>query len=684
MQAAYTCSRSDVHRRNLYNNHSGVAEHGDAVLQKITTDLNNSFVLVFPRWVWRFLYGIFLSPIGYLLRKGKGRIVLDPSSPVLTGKDSGALNSFLDKRNTVEVPRTYYGTAQLRHWTHIWNLRISHPHVEILLYKDDINAAFHRCRYHPDIAIAYAYVWGGWLIIPIGIIFGGRNSPGWFCILSELRAFLATHSTAVSDIPLHPLVTRIAIPPRPCAQIEAEFAPAQADALNPGTGPAELALTNHSTFVDDNLMAEVHTRITHSIQRSVGACYLLFGHPNPLLRTPSLSEEKFVKAAAWRMEQLGLDVDTRLMRIIYPLLKREDFLRVIDTGWAPGSSHTTKEIAHLLGHARTASVILPLGSYFSIRLQQWLNHCIVTLTDGFSDNASQANRTKAAWRSRRGFTTPNDIAHDVSLLRSFLVSAIADRIWSRPIGLLIPRSPHMVSLTDASYEGLGGYSTAFNFKWRLSSADLESAGLTVHLTEPNRYAQPIRNNLHINVLEFLAVFINTWIAIKILSGKTAPPGGWVLYFLADNTSALGWMVHASRTRRPVVQSICRAYAALLTFVCPSTFAINPDHIAGLDNIGADALSRPLQFPTWSAADKACPALGQLQAYQIPFELLLHLHWIVSEPLTGDRLEPATVKLLSLALNTLSTGGHRRDSATSLLSTQHPRKQGKSSRRTRKR
>ena len=51
MQAAYTCSRSDVHRRNLYNNHSGVAEHGDAVLQKITTDLNNSFVLVFPRWV---------------------------------------------------------------------------------------------------------------------------------------------------------------------------------------------------------------------------------------------------------------------------------------------------------------------------------------------------------------------------------------------------------------------------------------------------------------------------------------------------------------------------------------------------------------------------------------------------------------------------------------------------------
>ena len=134
------------------------------------------------------------------------------------------------------------------------------------------------------------------------------------------------------DLPLHPLVTRISVPPRPCPQIEAGFALAQADALNPGTGPADLALTYHATFADENLMAEVHTCINHSIQRSVGACYLLFGHPQLILLTPSLSEEKFVKAAAWRMEQLGLDVDTRLMRIIYPLLKRVAFLLAIDEG----------------------------------------------------------------------------------------------------------------------------------------------------------------------------------------------------------------------------------------------------------------------------------------------------------------------------------------------------------------
>ena len=99
----------------------------------------------------------------------------------------------------------------------------------------------------------------------------------------------------------------------------------------------------------------------------------------------------------------------------------------------------------------------------------------------------------------------------------------------------------MVYLTDTSYEGLGGYITAFNFKWHISSADLASVGLPVLFDEPDRYGPPIPDKLHINVLEFLAVFINTWIAIKILSGKTVPPGGWVLYFLA--VSWAGWSMH---------------------------------------------------------------------------------------------------------------------------------------------
>ena len=90
-------------------------------------------------------------------------------------------------------------------------------------------------RYHPDIASAFAYVWADWLVIAIGLIFGARNSPGWFCILSELRADIAANYDGLQEAPLHHLVKKITIPAPPSSAEVATFAQAQADAVNPGT-----------------------------------------------------------------------------------------------------------------------------------------------------------------------------------------------------------------------------------------------------------------------------------------------------------------------------------------------------------------------------------------------------------------------------------------------------------------
>ena len=168
------------------------------------------------------------------------------------------------------------------------------------------------------------------------------------------------------------------------------------------------------------------------------------------------------------------------------------------------------------------------------------------------------------------------------------------------------------------------------------------------------------------------MFINTWVSIKLLLRQPIPPGGWILKFLADNTSALGWIAHASRSRRDVIQNIARAYAALLTFSAPSLFTVHTAHIAGIHNDAADALSRPAQFPTWSSASAKCPSLDQLTAYRIPVELLSHLLCAVLGTQTKEPLELSTIKLLGLELNTLSTGGYRKDLQTSLSST-HPHK-----------
>ena len=69
LQAAYVCNRRDTAARNAYDNHEGVSTHGPEVLKKILADSNNEFVLVFPRWIWRFIYSLFLSPIGFIVRK---------------------------------------------------------------------------------------------------------------------------------------------------------------------------------------------------------------------------------------------------------------------------------------------------------------------------------------------------------------------------------------------------------------------------------------------------------------------------------------------------------------------------------------------------------------------------------------------------------------------------------------
>ena len=683
LSAAYTCKRADVLLRNLYDNHSGARNATAAVLKKIVDGCNNQFLLVFPRWLFRFIYGLFLSPIGFIERKGKGRVVVDPSAHIHSAADSGALNDTMSKDDKEQCPPTFYASAQLRHWTHIWNLRITHPSNDILLYKDDINAAFHRCRYHPDISAAYAYVWEQWLIIHIGLIFGGRNSPGWFCLVSELRAAIAMYYDGVHDCPLHPLVSRIVFPPPASPAAVATLSPAQADPLNPGTCPRLSDATSHATFVDDNLMAEISARMAPSINASTGSCYLLFGHPALPLRSPSLSEEKFEKAAAWLMEHLGLEINTRLMRIIFPASKRTALLEIIDRDWKVGAQMTISVSAVILGHLRTAAAIQPLGAYFSIRIQQWQNTCLALLRARLPPGASPTARSKSAWRCGRHFRVSSHIARDVSFVRQLLASRSADALWSRPIGLLIPRTPHMTSLTDASYEGLGGWCLSPPFKWRLSSSTLATRGWPVLTTEPPRYRPLPPGKWHINVLEFMAVFINTWLSIHLLSRQAMPPGGWILHLRADNTSALSWMHHSSRSQRPLVQDITRGYAAFITFFMPNTFAIMRSHIPGSLNDQADTLSRPWQYPTMRQVHSQCPDLAPLPGYHIPSPLLSHLLWLVSQPQTGEQLESATIALRSLEPVILSPGALPGAFPTP-PSPSHPRrKRARSSQRTRR-
>lgn len=186
--------------------------------------------------------GLFIAPMSWVVQKGKGRIIIDPSTK-LDARDRGALNDFIPRPGLPDSldrnPCITYANAFVRHLIHLWNLRITYPREEILQHTDNIKAAFHQIIYHLDLAICYAYVFMEFLMVPIGTVFGPGDSPGWLCTTADPR----THMAAVRDYSEMSLPVAYAVftPEAPSDIIISTFVQARADAVHQGIPEALLA-----------------------------------------------------------------------------------------------------------------------------------------------------------------------------------------------------------------------------------------------------------------------------------------------------------------------------------------------------------------------------------------------------------------------------------------------------------
>jgi len=180
---------------------------------------------------------------------------------------------------------------------------------------------------------------------------------------------------------------------------------------------------------------------------------------------------------------------------------------------------------------------------------------------------------------------------------------------TRPIGLLIPRSPTMTpTISDASYDGLGGWALEHPCIWHLSKQDMESCGFTMPQGKEPEQEKEDKQFDHINVLEFVAVILNIWVAVRYLMLQPIRNAHIIMNILADNTSALSWMQHAARTKRPAVRNLARFLQALLTH-CPLPIRLQGKHLPGKKHIIADLLSRFLLAPSWgSVIEQTSPTL----------------------------------------------------------------------------
>lgn len=642
MNKEFRCNREDVFKRNLYDNHSSIGPHQDLVRDNIAKDVQKSFVICFHRWIFRFIDGLHLSPLGVLIKERYGilkyRQLNDLSSLILGAEDSGAPNSQLDKKNVEEVPPVYYGNAFTRLCQRVWNLRISYPDDVVYIYKDDIVSAFRRCKYNPAIAMAYAYVFQDLLCIPLGALFGPRDSPGWFCMLSELRAFASTNLKELQDCS-HPLSDSVQFD----EVDEHPMAKAIADSLNKGIDHLR---SIHFCFVDDTMMAEIKEHIRLSAAASIISAEIIFGKA-PDVDAP-VSQEKFMKLYSNYCDCLGIDVDGQKLLVIYPFNKREALCIQVNLLVTSIDNHErvlVKDVAIVLGKLRHAAQILPAGNFLCFHLQESLNRHLEScgVLEGWRRNKKLYLYKGAKWALR------------------LIQRCLQDKnnpVWTRPLGLLIPRDPHATPYSDASTSGLGGFCYVLNFQWRLLVSDL----LKGTAFKPKERKEG--DEAHINVLEFVAIIINIYLsilkvyALKKYSKDYQYDQGFILHCFADNTSALSWMRHASRTKCTATRNLAQFLLCLL-FHANTLFPLTVQgfHVKGVNNERADALSRPSKFPSLLDVFKTYSDLKPLQVLTLPHRLIACLRQALSLTLIEAPSEKIMNELLRVDVTNLKFSVH---------------------------
>jgi hypothetical protein len=194
------------------------------------------------------------------------------------------------------------------------------------------------------------------------------------------------------------------------------------------------------------------------------------------------------------------------------------------------------------------------------------------------------------------------IQQELQIVADLLLEPEYSPIWSRYIGLLIPREATHTILSDASFAGIGGWSPDFKIQWRITRADLVLLGFKMkHI---NKYKQePLdakTDGLHINPLEFLAAIINLWLVLKLVQQLPPLLTGYIIDLLSDNTSVLSWMHLTAQTRDPRLQPLARFMSTLLVMAGRHLTRVQPNHIPGDDNFEADTLSQSEngQIPLW--------------------------------------------------------------------------------------
>ena len=188
----------ELQARVAYDNHSKINDNRDAVEIKSAAKDEKSFHILLRKFFVFFILGLFLNPLQWGMRKGKGRICVNcTNGPSAIGSPNHSTPN-PSPANADACPSVHYVNSFTRFLLLIWSTRQAKPFLDILLHCDDLEAAFRRVLYHPDMAVVFANIFLDFLIIPVGQVFGSRSAPSYFSLLSDIRQEVAP-TVALTD-----------------------------------------------------------------------------------------------------------------------------------------------------------------------------------------------------------------------------------------------------------------------------------------------------------------------------------------------------------------------------------------------------------------------------------------------------------------------------------------------------
>ena len=591
-----------------YGNHKSARENPKVFEKTIIKQSKRGLTLIMDPALVHFTLNTHMTPQGLvdiIHHRRKPRPVSDSSFRPWPG--AHAINDWTSKTNE---PPLHFADSFQQFLIWQWNLAISYPKHDRHTGDDDVQCAFPRVKYNPNLVAMHSAMSHDTLIMHTGLTFGDNTSPSNWEPIARARQQLAQKLWHDEDI----LIRAQQYMPKftfeePATQEEQDgFAIAIPDKKNRGVfdkkGNRISPRYNH--HVDDNMYGDISELMPRAAAASIISLYEIAGYPDGRIPDP-ISWEKFGSAYGHIRRVVGWDFNTRSLTYTLPEDKRQSIVHLLQE-WEAKEKCTIIEAATLHGSLADASRANRQGRTLFFSFQNALRRAIQNRfyqVRGYYNRQEKAKRYKADLPKHLHHRVDAMISRDMAALLwsknakiaiepavktelANLHTLLADPQykWEMHIGHVIPRDPQFTSFGDACLKGGGAFCHELQFWFDMHWSDATKQAIEA-------------NEVHINVMEFVVVIVQLAATITLLEEPSLYeplqmkfPNGIAklakLLIRTDNSPSQNW-AHKVSAKSERGQQMVHIYAALLE---RTTIAVSCTHVSGATNTLADFLSRP--------------------------------------------------------------------------------------------